>query len=40
MKSIFAAIMAIALSSWAFAQEDVTVIHAGWLLAVPGRLGS
>lgn len=36
MKSIFAAIMAIALSPLAFAQDDITVIHAGWLLAVPG----
>ncbi|WP_394694013.1 amidohydrolase family protein [Hyphobacterium sp.] len=37
MKPIFAAVLAIALSPWAFAQEDVTVIHAGWLLAVPGE---
>ena len=37
MKPIFAAVLAIALSPWAFAQEEVTVIHAGWLLAVPGE---
>lgn len=36
MKSVFAAILAIALSPLAFAQDDITVIHAGWLLAVPG----
>ena len=37
MKLIFATILAIVLSPHAVAQDTTTVIHAGWLLAVPGE---
>ena len=40
MKFLLAAILALAPASIASAQDNVTVIHAGWLLAVPGEAPS
>lgn len=37
MNRLFAAILALAAGSAAMAQDDITIIHAGWLLAVPGE---
>ena len=37
MKQLIAALFAIGTIAAAGAQDDVTVIHAGWLLAVPGE---
>lgn len=37
MRTLFAAVFAIAMTASASAQDDITVIHAGWLLAVPGE---
>ena len=37
MKLLFAALLAVVLSPLAIAQDDITVIHAGWLLAIPGN---
>jgi imidazolonepropionase-like amidohydrolase len=40
MKFLLAAFLALAPASIAVAQDDVTVIHTGWLLAVPGEAPS
>ena len=40
MKTIIAAVLAMALGPLAFAQDDITVIHAGWLLDIPGEAPS
>jgi imidazolonepropionase-like amidohydrolase len=37
MKHVLAILIAILMAPFAAAQENVTVIHAGWLLAVPGE---
>ncbi|MEE2525356.1 amidohydrolase family protein [Hyphobacterium sp. HN65] len=37
MRVLVSAIVALGFASLASAQDDITVIHAGWLLAVPGE---
>ncbi|WP_421785722.1 amidohydrolase family protein [Hyphobacterium sp.] len=37
MRQLLAAMLALMCAAHAVAQDDVTVIHAGWLLAVPGE---